>query len=336
MITGSAGPGLRVKETAPTYAGTNVYDALYLPTDWVPGKKYPVIVEYSPNGPYSDIYGDTTTGNVEDDTMGYGITGGAGYIWISMPTVGGTSGPLSNQTQWWGNMASTEDYCLKTVYNVCQNYGGDPSAVILVGFSRGGIACNYVGLYDNVIADTWLAFVPHSGYDGQYTNWGYPYDDAASALTRLQRLQGRLQHISNCDQETSPEAYLQSTGVSMAPFYFRTLPYQNHCMIWAERPVQLRRDIRAWLQQVVANRPGTYSISGQVTDTATGLPLAGVQILSGVTHFTYTDANGNYTLAGLINSNRTVTPSLAGYTFTSQSVTVSGANVTNVNFQATP
>jgi hypothetical protein len=107
-------------------------------------------------------------------------------------------------------------------------------------------------------------------------------------------------------------------------------------MVWAERPIQLRRDIRSWLAQVVANKPGTYSISGQVTDAATGQPLSNVQLLTGVTHFTYTDVNGNYTIAGLINSTRTVTPTLAGYTFTPQTVVISGSNVTGVNFQASP
>jgi hypothetical protein len=334
MITGSAGPGLRVKETAPTYAGTNVYDALYLPTDWVPGKKYPVIVEYSPNGGYSDAYGDTTTGNVEDDTMGYGITGGAGYIWISMPTVGGTSGPLSNQTQWWGNMASTEDYCLKTVYNVCQNYGGDPSAVILVGGGRGGIACNYIGLFDSNIADVWLAFIPHAGYDGQYTNWPYAGADAASALARLQLLNGRWQHISQESSAASPESYLASTGVSMAPFNFRTLPYVNHTNLWTQYPIQLRRDTRAWLQQVVSQKPGTYSISGNVTSA--GVPVQGAAIQSGPTHFTFTDVNGNYVLGGLINSSRVVTATYPGLTFANQEVTVAGDNVQNVDFQTAP
>jgi hypothetical protein len=264
--------------------------------------------------------------------MGYGFTGGAGYIWISMPTVGGS--PLSNQTLWWGNIASTEDYCLKTVLNVCQNYGGDPSAVILIGFGRGGIACNYVGMYDSTIADTWLAFISDSAYDGQYTNWGYPYADDSSALARLQRLQGRLQHISVCQYEVSPQSYLQGTGVSMAPFTFRTLPFESYSMAWTERPVQLRRDVRAWLNQVVTNRPATFSISGQVTNMS-GVPVQNAYILSGVTHFTYSDANGNYVLPGLTNSSRTVTATLAPYAFPNQSVIVSGSNVQNINFQST-
>ena len=49
------------------------------------------------------------------------------------------------------------------------------------------------------------------------------------------------------------------------------------------------------------------------------------------------DGAGNYTITGLPNATYTITPSLAGYTFTpvSRQVTVNGANVTGVNFTAT-
>ena len=41
--------GKRVRQVAPEYEGTQVYHSLYLPTDWKPGEKYPVIVEYTGN-----------------------------------------------------------------------------------------------------------------------------------------------------------------------------------------------------------------------------------------------------------------------------------------------
>jgi hypothetical protein len=334
MTTGSAGPGLRVQQTTPGYGyPSTVYHTLYLPTDWQPGKKYPVIVDYAGN--YLGGTGDIPcTGNVENINFGYGITGGTGCIWVCMPTIGGS--PLANQNTWWGTLASTVAYCQQTVLYVCQNYGGDPSAVILSGFSRGGIACNYVGLNDPVTADIWLAFIPHAHYDGVITTWPYPNADDASALVRLQRLDGRLQWLS--DEETSvenPQAYLESTGVSMAPFSFNILPYVNHTDIWTLCPIPLRQTVRTWLQNVLANRPGTYSIQGVVT-TLEGAPIAGATVQSGLTHFTQTGANGTYTLGGLINSARTVTATASGYTFsTTQTVTISGSNVTGINFKST-
>jgi hypothetical protein len=119
----------------------------------------------------------------------------------------------------------------------------------------------------------------------------------------------------------------------MTPFSFNTLPYVNHTDIWTLRPIPLRQTVRSWLQSVVANRPGTHSIQGQVTNLA-GIPIAGARIQSGYTHFTFTDANGNYVLAGLIDSTRNVSVTATVYTFTDQTVTVSGSNVGNVNFQS--
>lgn len=81
----------------------------------------------------------------------------------------------------------------------------------------------------------------------------------------------------------------------------------------------------------------TYIISGQVTSTGSG--LSGVTMtLSGASSATaITDAGGNYTLTGLDNGSYTITPGRTGYTFspTSSPQTVSGANITAVNFTAT-
>ena len=41
--------GLRVRQVAPEYVGTEVYHSLYLPEDWENGKKHPVLVEYTGN-----------------------------------------------------------------------------------------------------------------------------------------------------------------------------------------------------------------------------------------------------------------------------------------------
>lgn len=331
LANGTPAPGVKVRQTTAAYAGTNVYHSLYLPTDWQPDRRYPVIVEYPPNGPFSNIYLDSDSGNVDEVSLAYGITGGAGYIIIGMPFLGGN--PLGNHMDWWGDVEATKDYCLKTVLAVCEQYNGDPSAVLLAGFSRGSIACNYIGLNDDNIADTWLAFIPHSQYDGQY-RWGYEGDDPASAYARLLRLKGRAQHISHEVLIESPENYLLGTGIDMTNLPIRTLPFSNHTDQWTMRPIQLRRDTRAWLEQVLANRPGTYSIGGRVTN-ANGTPVPGVRIQSGYTHFTYTGPDGTYVLAGLIDSTRTVSV-MGAPNFPDNIVTIAGANVPNVNFQALP
>jgi PKD repeat protein len=76
----------------------------------------------------------------------------------------------------------------------------------------------------------------------------------------------------------------------------------------------------------------TYSISGTVA-TSGGAGISGVTVSTGSASAT-TNASGAYTISNLANGTYTLTPSLAGYTFspTSLSATVSGANLTGRNF----
>lgn len=78
--------------------------------------------------------------------------------------------------------------------------------------------------------------------------------------------------------------------------------------------------------------PPTHSISGNAGHAGATVSYSG-QSSGEVT----ADGSGNYTISGLSNGNYTLTPSAAGYTFspTSQPETVSGANITGVDFTAT-
>src|SRR5262249_59550441 len=73
--------------------------------------------------------------------------------------------------------------------------------------------------------------------------------------------------------------------------------------------------------------------SPAASGTGTTLTLSGAAAGT-----TTADGSGNFSFAGLSNGTYTVTPSKTGFTFSppSQSVTVSGANVTGVNFTITP
>ena len=126
--------------------------------------------------------------------------------------------------------------------------------MILVGFSRGAIACNFVGLHDDEIAKLWRAFVPYSHYDGVVTSWGYPHADRASALDRLKRLGDRPQFIcAESGGRASVEAtrkYLESTGID-APFTFQDIGFRNHNDAWVLRPSPARDALRARLADVV-------------------------------------------------------------------------------------
>ena len=78
--------------------------------------------------------------------------------------------------------------------------------------------------------------------------------------------------------------------------------------------------------------PSTFSILGNA-----GVAGANVAYSGTASGNVTADGSGNYTISGLLNGPYTITPSLAGYTFspTSQNETVSGGNITGVNFTTT-
>ena len=247
--------GRRVKQTLPEWQDSKVYHVLYLPPDWKSDTKLPVIVELAGNGPYKNRFGDVSTGHPEGSKMGYGISGGEGFIWVCLPYLNNAG--TANVTKWWGNAPKynagpTVDYCKKAVPWICREYGGDPKRVVLCGFSRGAIACNFIGLYDDEIAKLWRAFVPYSHYDG-VRRWPYPGSNRESAQRRLQRLADRPQFI--CHEGTGvsgTQKFLDSTEIE-GKFIFQATGFRNHNDGWLLRPSPARDTLRAWLGKVLLN-----------------------------------------------------------------------------------
>lgn len=247
MVGGPAAAGKRVRATAPGFEGGGAYHALYLPADWREGAKFPVLVEYPGNGGYTNKFGDVCDGIPEGCALGYGLSGGRGFVWLSLPFVEIREGRPAVATKWWGDVGATKRYCVAALDDAVARFGGDASRVILCGFSRGAIACNFIGLHDDEIAGRWLAFFCHSHYDGVIERWPYAGADRASALERLRRLGGRPQWISQEGSARSTEAYLGETGVA-GDFTFRAIPFRNHSDRWVLRDVPERRAAREWLE----------------------------------------------------------------------------------------
>lgn len=253
--------GKRVRQTLPSYKNTEVYHSLYLPKKWQSGKssvaasKLPVIVEFAGNGPYKNEFGDISTGKVEHSKLGYGISAGEGFIWICMPLLNAAG--TKNVMKWWGdapdyNPRPTVEYCQKTVKWVCEHYGGDLDRVLLTGFSRGAIACNYIGLHDERIAGLWRAMVLYSHYDG-VLKWSFPFSDRASAVKRLHRLRDCPQFICHENTNTNAgldqtKAFLDQSGIE-GDFTFYPTGFRNHNDAWVLRPSDVRKALRIWLDQ---------------------------------------------------------------------------------------
>lgn len=240
--------GRRVRLTAPEYEGTDVYHALYLPTDWKPGGSYPVIVEYTGN----KFPACGSTGEVEDANLGYGLTDGRGFIWVSMPYV--EQGGARNAVTWWGDRERTIDYCKKNVPRLCKSYGGDPARTFICGFSRGAIACSYIGLADDEVASLWRGMIAHDHFDGD-REWDYPDSDRKSALVRLARLKGRP--VLACGigndflRDQSHLAEFTALRVPVAEIF--DIPegkvIHPHTDLWLHRESEYRDQARRWLAE---------------------------------------------------------------------------------------
>lgn len=255
MIEGSPAPGQRVRQTAVGWEKTEAYHALYLPTDWQAGRRYPIIVEWAGNGNYRNRFGDESTGRVEGSNLGYGLTAGRGCIWLCLPYLDATG--TKNVITWWGDPPSydpepTLTYCRATIQGVCAQFGGDPDRVVLAGFSRGALAVNYLGLHDNDTARLWRAFICYSHYDGVKT-WPYPASDRSSARKRLEQLHGRPQFICGEGANSAEtQRYLEEIGaLASGAFTIQSTGFRNHNDAWVLRPSPARDRLREWFWAAV-------------------------------------------------------------------------------------
>lgn len=321
MTDDSPAAGRRVRHQLPQFEGTDLYHALYLPTDWESGKRYPIIVEYAGNrwlsAPCHSI------GRPEGSRMGYGMSEGKGFIWVNAPFVNPET--KTQALNGWGDADATADYAIELVKQLCEKFGGDPSAVILTGFSRGAVAVGCIGRRDDRISDVWLAFHPCQHYDGDGVH-GATYEGALN--DRGPRILGRSTfHTDNTSREKL-QAMFKQLGFPVV-FAESGLGAHTDTMFLEDRPSTLK--LRKWLAETVALKPGTYVVSGCVTDAA-GRGVAGVRIQSGETHFAYSGPAGQYRLAGLVAGQRTVSASKGRWS-AERRLMLDGKDTGTINFQ---
>ncbi len=248
MVLNKPTAGLRVKHHWPEENGLNIYHSLYLPPNWNPNTKLPILIEFAGNGGYKNNLGDVSLGTVEGSSLGYGITSGKGAIWACLPFI--DSKAKNNATNWWGDADATVEYTLRSVRNICKQFNGDPDCVILAGFSRGSIACSYIGLRNDEIAKLWKGFICHSHIDG-VTQWPYKDSDAESAKMRWQRLQGRPAFISHEGSVENARTFLTGNKIQ-GTFTFLDLPFPNHSDLWVLKDLNESKKVREWFQKVVS------------------------------------------------------------------------------------
>ena len=217
------------------------------------GKSFPVLIEYTGN----KFVPSGATGEVKDANLGYGLSGGKGFIWVTMPYI--QKGKKENALTWWGDREATIDYCKVNLPRICADFGGDTNNLFICGFSRGAIACSYIGLADDEIASFWKGMITHDHFDGQ-REWEYQASDRESALRRINRLNNRPALI--CGDKNS---FLKDHA-DLGDFTFLPVPVNDifsipegevlhpHTDLWAHRESSTRQKARAWLKQKVKLR----------------------------------------------------------------------------------
>ncbi|MFM7181077.1 MAG: hypothetical protein ACKO2G_06395 [Verrucomicrobiales bacterium] len=275
VISGDPAPGKRVLQALPEYQMSAVRHALYLPTDWKKGNTYPVIAEFTGNG------GTVAGGKA---VQGYGISGGKEFIWVTLPFV--SEDRQEDMDWWWGDADRTADYAMKAIESICTQWGGNPKAVILTGYSRGAIACNYIGLRNDAIAKLWLGMIPVSHYDNRA--WKQPEVEQSLRVERLRRLVTTPQYvcgemqlaekhndqrllalvrergftdIDSATRELNLKSILEQEGIRDfitqnhpdAKVTFDTFPWVNHDGEWIQRDTATRTSLRKWVSQLVAS-----------------------------------------------------------------------------------
>ena len=170
---------------------------MYLPRDWEPGDAYPLIIEYPGNIFFTpSCY---STGLPDQCAIGYGMTKGTGAIWVSLPFIDRAAGTIAENG--WGNPADTADYAVDVVEQMGDSFGGDRRNVVLTGFSRGAIACGFIGLRNDRIASLWQAFHLCQHFDGD----GWRGATMESAIGRAGRFRGvSVFHTDNSEEKVRP------------------------------------------------------------------------------------------------------------------------------------
>ncbi len=231
--------------------------------------------------------GETALTEGEQAGMKEFIGGGKGFIWVVLPFV--SADQKTDMDWWWGDPDITADYAVAAIDSVCKQWGGDAKEVILTGYSRGAIACNYIGLRNDKIAKLWLGMVPASHYDNR--GWKQSKVDQQRRTERLLRLGSTPQYVCSeihlAKRHTDPkllamirekniktidaakrelelQSMLDQEGIRQfitqnhpkGKFTFVTFPWVNHDGQWILRDTPSRRHLRSWVKRLVNKGKG--------------------------------------------------------------------------------
>jgi pimeloyl-ACP methyl ester carboxylesterase len=148
--------GHRVWQQLPQYDSyDSIRHAIYLPVDYDGVTTIPAIIEL-PGNTNNAVDGPT---EAYWPVMGYGVSRGAGFIWVSIPfLVTNATGICYNYWEACGGSGyptATVTYVKRLLTFLAANYAVDTNRICMMGFSRGGVATSLIALADDTIAQKW-------------------------------------------------------------------------------------------------------------------------------------------------------------------------------------
>ena len=178
-----------------------------------------------------------------------------------------------------------------------------------------------------------------------------PYGQLDNDAARMARIGERASFITYGENDgfstTLTPAGITARQDAGAPVEWYELEGIGHDYTWItdangplastndEDVTDVRARMREWIDEVLANRPGTSGVSETVTD-GMGNPIEGVKIQSGTTHWTFTDANGEYELFSLMPGERLLQAMHDDYIFEEQTINLGEVGLLGQDFSAVP
>ena len=233
--------GKRVRFRLPGEHEDSRYSVLYLPEDWTADGSYPVVVEFPGNIFFTPRC--FSTGRPEQCAIGYGMTEGKA-IWLSLPFVKDRTQDIVEDG--FGDPEETARYAEHTVKFICEQLGGDLKRVILTGFSRGSIACGYIGLRDQAIADLWLGIHGCQHYDGS----PWKQSGMKGAVKRAPRFRGKS--IFQTDNARSDYAEVVDATSPDVKWHWVKSGLKAHDTAMFLDSRASTQQLRKWYQELVA------------------------------------------------------------------------------------
>ncbi len=109
--------------------------------------------------------------------------------------------------------------------------------MLLDGFSRGAIACGYLGLHDDETSALWTALFAYSHFDGGIKTWPYPPPTVPAPLPPPAP---RQPPVFICAEGTKPKKPKKSLRRCPKPYDLPVHRFRNHNDAWILRPSPAR------------------------------------------------------------------------------------------------